>query len=298
LTTASSASVLLINGGSVCNIFWQVGSSATLGTNTAFTGNILAATSITLTTGVSVVGRALARGGAVTLDSNTVTATCASAAPVCPTISLAPTTLPGGTAGVAYSQPISASGGLGPYTFSVTSGSLPAGVTLTPAGLLAGTPATAGQSAVTIRAADANGCSGSFSSTIVVAAAPPVPPGCPAITLAPSTLPAGTVGVAYSQTIVATGGTGPYSFGLAAGSLPAGVTLTAAGVVAGTPTTAAQSQVTIRGTDTAGCPGTVSYTMSIVTAVPTLPQAFVVVLASALMWLGYVRLRRRTAGAK
>jgi len=72
LTTASAASVLLINGGSPANVFWQVGSSATLGTGTAFVGNILALTSITLTTGTVVAGRALARNGAVTMDTNSV----------------------------------------------------------------------------------------------------------------------------------------------------------------------------------------------------------------------------------
>ena len=70
LTTASASSVLLINGASPCNVFWQMGSSATLGTGTAFQGNLLALTSITLTTGASVIGRALARNGAVTLDTN------------------------------------------------------------------------------------------------------------------------------------------------------------------------------------------------------------------------------------
>ena len=73
LTTASNASVLLTNGAQPCNVFWQVGSSATLGTGTSFVGNILALTSITLTTGANVSGSALARNGAVTMDSNTVT---------------------------------------------------------------------------------------------------------------------------------------------------------------------------------------------------------------------------------
>ncbi|MBC8135516.1 MAG: DUF3494 domain-containing protein [Fibrella sp.] len=73
LTTASLSSVTVINGGSANNVFFQVGSSATLGTGTAFTGNILALTSITLTTGASISeGRALARNGAVTLDTNIV----------------------------------------------------------------------------------------------------------------------------------------------------------------------------------------------------------------------------------
>jgi type VI secretion system secreted protein VgrG len=78
LTTASAASVLLINGGSNCGVFWQVGSSATLGTGTALLGTIVALTSITLNTGASVSGRVLARNGAVTLDNSHV-AVCGNA---------------------------------------------------------------------------------------------------------------------------------------------------------------------------------------------------------------------------
>lgn len=81
LITASNAIVNVINGGSGCNVYWQVGSSATLGTNTAFAGHILALTSISATTGATVTGGSLlARNGAVTLDSNTII-NCA-AAPV------------------------------------------------------------------------------------------------------------------------------------------------------------------------------------------------------------------------
>ncbi|RYF35206.1 MAG: DUF3494 domain-containing protein, partial [Cytophagaceae bacterium] len=73
LTTASAASVSVINGGTGGNVYWQVGSSATLGTGTVFTGNILALTSITLNPDASIVdGRALARNGAVTLDANRI----------------------------------------------------------------------------------------------------------------------------------------------------------------------------------------------------------------------------------
>ena len=64
-----------------CDVFWQVGSSATLGTGTAFEGHIIALTSITMTTGATILdGSALARNGAVTLDSNTIT-NCAEAVP-------------------------------------------------------------------------------------------------------------------------------------------------------------------------------------------------------------------------
>lgn len=74
LITASNASVKVINGGGDCNVFWQVGSSATVGTGTSFVGSILALTSISLTTGASISGRALARNGAVTMDQNAVNA--------------------------------------------------------------------------------------------------------------------------------------------------------------------------------------------------------------------------------
>ncbi|MGZ3386644.1 MAG: ice-binding family protein [Isosphaeraceae bacterium] len=74
LTTASGSSVLLINGANGNNVYWAVGSSATLGTGTSFQGNIIALTSITLNTGATLnCGRALARNGAVTLDTNTIT---------------------------------------------------------------------------------------------------------------------------------------------------------------------------------------------------------------------------------
>ena len=84
LTTGSSSVVKLTNGAQNCNVFWQVGSSATIGTSSTFVGSIFALTSITLTTDAKVFGRALAQNGAVTMDSNTV------AVPVCATSPVAP----------------------------------------------------------------------------------------------------------------------------------------------------------------------------------------------------------------
>jgi Ice-binding-like len=82
LVTDSASNVILTNGAQACNVFWQVGSSATLGTNSAFTGSILALTSISVDTGDTIAGRALARNGAVTLDDDTITSpTCASPPP-------------------------------------------------------------------------------------------------------------------------------------------------------------------------------------------------------------------------
>jgi ice-binding like protein len=99
LTTASSSTVSLINGAQACNVFWQIGSSATLGTFSTFVGNILALQSITVTTGVTVHGRALARNAAVTLDTDVFTSsTCAQAAGATTATTVAPgtaTTQPG-----------------------------------------------------------------------------------------------------------------------------------------------------------------------------------------------------------
>lgn len=86
LTTESASSVVLINGASPCNVYWQVGSSAVIGTTTTFVGNVMALTSITMNTGATVVGRMLARNGLVSLDTNVLTK------PLCAT---GPTTPPG-----------------------------------------------------------------------------------------------------------------------------------------------------------------------------------------------------------
>jgi len=260
LTTASGSSVVMINSGSVCNVFWQVGSSATLGTATAFAGNILALTSITETTGASLTGRALARNGAVTLDTNTITATCTIFVPppVCPTISLQPPTLLKGRVGVDYTQTISASGGTTPYSFTET-GTLPPGLTLSLAGALAGTPTAAGTYPVTIRGTDGAGCFAATSYSVVVLAAAP----CPTITLSPSTLPAGALVTGYATAMTASGGTAPYVFSLTSGALPVGLALTSSGLFAGSPSASGTATFTIRATDANACFASGSYSINV-----------------------------------
>jgi hypothetical protein len=92
LTTATASRVDLINGASACNVYWQIGSSATLGTASTFRGSILALHSITVTTGATIRGRVLARNGAVTLDTDTISTPNCAATPL-PTTS-APTSGP------------------------------------------------------------------------------------------------------------------------------------------------------------------------------------------------------------
>lgn len=163
LTTASASSVVLTNGASACNVFWQVGSSATLGTTTNFAGNILAMASITLNNGARVAGRTLARTGAVTLDTNTVSAGgCGAATPgvgACP-IGITPEVLPGGAVGVPYSVQLLGNSGIAPYSFALVAGTggLPTGLTLSSAGLLSGTPSSPDAQTFTVRGTDALGC--------------------------------------------------------------------------------------------------------------------------------------------
>lgn len=161
LTTASNSSVEIINGGSSCNVFWQVGSSAILGTTTSFAGSILALASITLNTGANVSGRLLAQNGAVTLDTNEIDA------PLC----VNPATLPSGQQTVFYSATITATGGAGTHTFAVTDGALPDGLTLSSAGLLSGTPTASGTWTFTITATDDGDVTGARAYRVTIAGA-------------------------------------------------------------------------------------------------------------------------------
>jgi hypothetical protein len=94
LTTGSATHVLLINGAQPCNVFWQIGASATLGTNSVFAGTVMALTTITAKTGTTLNGRLLARNGAVNLDTNTITTSACAAG-----TSGSGTTTTGGTTG-------------------------------------------------------------------------------------------------------------------------------------------------------------------------------------------------------
>lgn len=180
-----------------------------------------------------------------------------------PTLALTPATLPDGSGGIAYSQTLTASGGIAPYSYAVTTGSLPAGLTLTAAGQLSGTPTVAGSFAFSVTATDSTaGVAGTavHNYTLVLAA--------PVIVISPATVPNGMRGVAYSQTMSASGGTAGYTFAVTAGSLPTGLTLSAAGVLSGTPTVAASNNFTVTATDALGFSASQGYTQTIAETVP------------------------------
>ncbi|PJJ19003.1 uncharacterized protein YhjY with autotransporter beta-barrel domain [Janthinobacterium sp. 67] len=162
-----------------------------------------------------------------------------------PTISIAPTTLPAMTSGVAYSQTIAASGGTSTYTYAKTAGSLPAGLVLAADGTLSGTPTAAGAYSFTVTATDSSTGAGPYSGSRAYSGTVAAP----TISIAPTTLPAMTSGVAYSQTIAASGGTSTYTYAKTAGSLPAGLVLAADGTLSGTPTAAGAYSFTVTATD-------------------------------------------------
>lgn len=155
LTTASNASVALINSAQSCNMFWQVGSSATLGTNTVLEGNILALSSITMNTGATLGGRALARNGAVTLDTNTAAATVCSAPPPSPAIGVfkvfGPSTIQPGEATTLTITFTNSNAGLATLSADFTD-AMPTGVTIVglPSTTCGGTAPTALASSVTL----------------------------------------------------------------------------------------------------------------------------------------------------
>jgi uncharacterized repeat protein (TIGR01451 family) len=158
--------------------------------------------------------------------------------------SLSFTAPPPGEAGVAYSHPLTVTNGTSPFVWSVSSGTLPAGLTLNAStGVLSGTPTAGGSTTFVVQVTDAAGESATRSVTLVIAAAP-------VVTFTP---PAGQVGIAYSQQPSLTGGTAPFVWSISSGSLPTGLAVNSStGLVSGTPTTSGSFSVTIAATDSFG----------------------------------------------
>jgi uncharacterized repeat protein (TIGR03803 family) len=169
-------------------------------------------------------------------------------------IKISPATLPNGTAGLAYSQTLLASGGLGTLTFSTLAGTLPKGLVLSSTGVISGTPSTLGTYTFTVLAGESLGDSSSQSYTVIIG---------PPITITTTTLADGAAGTPYLQAISATGGMGVIVFNLTSGTLPTGLTLSTAGVLAGTPTSPGQYSFTVTATDSIGTTATYAYSLSV-----------------------------------
>ena len=151
-----------------------------------------------------------------------------------------------GTLGQPYAAAFTATGGAGPYAFSLAAGALPLGLSLASDGTISGTPTAAGTAAgIVVRVADADGRTDQTQAFSIVVDAP--------LRIAGTPSAVATLGQTYSASFAASGGTGPYTFALATGTLPAGLALAGSGTITGAPTTTGVSEnLSVKVTDAAG----------------------------------------------
>jgi hypothetical protein len=180
-------------------------------------------------------------------------------------ITFSPTTLPSGATGQAYNQTLTASGGSSALTvtYSITSGTIPSGLTFTTNGnqlTISGTPTATGTVTFNVTAKDSNGDQKTQNYILTIGVGP--------ININPASLPPGTAGTSYSQTITASGGTGGFTmnYSITSGAIPAGLTFTTSGnqlIIAGIPTATGSVSFTVTATDSSGTPRTQFYTLTV-----------------------------------
>ncbi|MCY1000016.1 putative Ig domain-containing protein [Myxococcus sp. MISCRS1] len=186
-------------------------------------------------------------------NSRTVSRSVSVSVSTLPTITTQ--SLPEATRGIAYQHTLGATGGQGTLSWTLASGALPPGISLSTQGALSGTPSTTGSHAVTLRVSDTNGRTDSRALALIVEAP---------LSLS-GTLADGYAGTSYSSSITAAGGRAPFSWSIASGTLPSGLSLSPDnGLVSGTlGPTAASSTVTLRVTDVASRAATLQVTVSV-----------------------------------
>ncbi|WP_170976479.1 autotransporter domain-containing protein [Rhizobium sp. FKL33] len=159
-------------------------------------------------------------------------------------ITALPETAPAGKVGEAYKLQFRAKGGVAPYSFKLTGGQLPKGLTFSSSGLVSGEPEKQGDFPITVRARDVNGVTDDVSVVIVVSNGK--------IVVNPSVAPSGDLGTPYVLQFYGTGGQAPYSFELVGGALPKGLSMNKSGKVSGSPLETGSFPIEVRGTDKNG----------------------------------------------
>ncbi|MER8709456.1 putative Ig domain-containing protein [Mesorhizobium sp. M1088] len=244
--TGFSGSDVVLSGAAGATIAVVTGSGSTFSvavSGMTGSGSVVA----TIPAGVAT-NAAVDANEASTSTDNTVTFTP-------PVITVSPPSLPSPVYNQAYSQQLTASGGMTPYTFALTSGTLPSGISFDAAGLLSGTPTNTGTFNLVVAATDANGFIGSKSYTLIIAE--------PTVELTPASLPNPIYNQAYSQQLAASGGAVPYTFALTSGTLPSGISFDATGLLSGTPTNTGTFDFTAVATDQNGKSGSKAYSVTI-----------------------------------
>ncbi|NCW27787.1 MAG: hypothetical protein EBV83_05755, partial [Verrucomicrobia bacterium] len=173
-------------------------------------------------------------------DSNSVTSEKTFSLKVAEPLFISTTSLADGQAGLAYSVSLGSTGGLPPYHWSLTSGTLPSGMVLTSNGEIAGTPDATDSKTFTVQLTDGSGQTRARILNLNINQP---------LSITSASLPSGTIGLAYSRSLAASGGTPPYLWTNTAGSLPAGLSLNSSGTISGTPTTAGTSIFTVQASD-------------------------------------------------
>jgi large repetitive protein len=215
----------------------------------------------TVSAGVLPTGLALAANGAITgtpttagtssftvqaADSSTpaLTATKQLSITIIPVLSISTSSLPNGITGTAYSTSLASTGGSGAVSWSVTVGTLPAGLSLNAStGAITGTPTTAGTASFTVQAVDSGTPQQKVTKALSIAVAQ-------ALVISNTSLPTGAVNSTYSATLQSTGGTPPVTWSISAGALPAGLVLNSTtGAITGTPTASGMFSITVQATD-------------------------------------------------
>ena len=173
-------------------------------------------------------------------------------------LSITTISLPNGTVTQAYNQPVQATGGTPPLTWSIVQGNLPPPLGINPmTGVISGTPTATGTFSFTVQVADSAGqvVTRALSITINLPAPPTITTSSP--------LPGGTVNQPYSETLTATGGTPPFAWTVSAGSLPTNLTLSMSGTISGSPTNTGTSNFTVKVTDALSQTATKAFSLTI-----------------------------------